>query len=60
MGGLITDEMVNGIAIVAPPEQVAERLLAVYGGAFTRIGFCAPYPVPDDFWDPIREQFQAA
>ena len=60
MGRLITDEMVNEIAIVAPPGQVAERLLATYGDVFTRTGFYAPYPVPDGFWDPIRAELQSA
>ena len=60
MGRLITDEMVNEIAIVAPPDQVAERLLATYGDVFTRTGFYAPYPVPDGFWDPIRAELQSA
>jgi probable F420-dependent oxidoreductase len=60
MGRLITDEMVNEIAIVAPPDQVAERLLATYGDVFTRTGFYAPYPVPDGFWDPIRAALQSA
>ena len=60
MGRLITDEMVKEIAIVAPPDQVAERLLATYGDVFTRTGFYAPYPVPDGFWDPIRAKLQSA
>jgi hypothetical protein len=60
MGRLITDEMVNEIAIVAPPDQVASRLLALYGDIFTRTGFYAPYAVPDGFWDPIRAELQAA
>jgi probable F420-dependent oxidoreductase len=60
MGRLITDEMVHQIAIVAPPDQVAKRLLAEYGDIFTRTGFYAPYAVPDGFWDPIRAELQAA
>ena len=59
MGGLITDEMVHEIAIVAPPDQVAEQLLAKYGDVFTRTGFYAPYAVEDGFWDPIKTQIQA-
>jgi probable F420-dependent oxidoreductase len=60
MGRLITDEMVHEIAIVAPPDQVVERLLAAYGDVFTRTGFYAPYPVPDGFWEPIKAALQAA
>jgi len=60
MGRLITDEMVNEIAIVAPPDKVAERLLATYGDVFTRTGFYAPYAVADGFWEPIKAALQAA
>jgi len=34
MGRLITDEMLHEFAIVAPPDQVAERLLTRYGDVF--------------------------
>jgi probable F420-dependent oxidoreductase len=60
MGQLITDDMVNEIAIVAPPDEVADRLLAIYGDVFTRTGFYAPYAVADGFWDPIKAKLQAA
>ena len=60
MGRLITDEMLHEIAIVAPPDQVAERLLAKYGDVFTRTGFYAPYAVRDGFWEPIKAELQAA
>jgi probable F420-dependent oxidoreductase len=60
MGRRITDEMLHEFAIVAPPGQVAERLLARYGDVFTRAGFYAPYPVPDGFWEPIMQELKAA
>jgi probable F420-dependent oxidoreductase len=60
MGRLITDEMLHEIAIVAPPDKVAERLLAMYGDVFTRTGFYAPYAVADGFWEKIRAELQAA
>jgi alkanesulfonate monooxygenase SsuD/methylene tetrahydromethanopterin reductase-like flavin-dependent oxidoreductase (luciferase family) len=60
MGRLITDDMVNEIAIVAAPDEVADRLLATYGDVFTRTGFYAPYAVQDGFWDPIKARLQAA
>jgi len=60
MGRLITDEMLHEFAIVAPPDQVAERLLTRYGDVFTRTGFYTPYSVPDGFWEPIMHKLQAA
>jgi probable F420-dependent oxidoreductase len=60
MGRRITDEMLHEFAIVAPPDQIAERLLAKYGDVFSRTGFYAPYPVPEGFWQPIMRELQSA
>jgi probable F420-dependent oxidoreductase len=60
MGSLITDEILHEFAIVAPPEQVAERLLARYGDVFTRTGFYAPYGSPEGFWEPIIRELKTA
>jgi probable F420-dependent oxidoreductase len=59
MSRQITDELLHEFAIVAPPEQVAENLLARYGDVFTRTGFYAPYTVPQGFWEPIVHEVQA-
>jgi alkanesulfonate monooxygenase SsuD/methylene tetrahydromethanopterin reductase-like flavin-dependent oxidoreductase (luciferase family) len=60
MGRRITDEMLHEVAIVAPPDQVAERLLNQYADIFARTGFYAPYPAADGFWESITRQVQAA
>ena len=60
MGHRITDDMLHEFAIVAPPDQVAKRLLALYGDVFTRTGFYAPYQVPEGFWEPIKAELQAS
>ena len=36
MGGLVTDDMLDAFAIVAPPEEIATRLLARYGDIIDR------------------------
>jgi probable F420-dependent oxidoreductase len=59
MGRRIDDDMLDAFAVVASPDTVAERLLARYGDVFTRLGFYAPYPLPDGFWEPIMRQVQA-
>ncbi len=59
MSRQITDELLHEFAIVAPPEQVAEQLLAKYGDIFTRTGFHAPYPLPQGFWQPIVREVHA-
>jgi probable F420-dependent oxidoreductase len=58
MGRRITDDMLHEFAIVAPPDQVAEQLLAKYGDVFTRTGFYAPYPLPHGFWEPVIAKLQ--
>jgi probable F420-dependent oxidoreductase len=60
MGRLITDEMLDEFAIVAPPDQVGGRLLARFGDVFTRTGFYAPYSLPDGFWGPIIDELKFA
>jgi hypothetical protein len=52
--------MLHEFAIIAPPDEVAERLLSLYGDVFTRTGFYAPYRMPEGFWDPIKAELQSA
>ncbi len=58
MGRRIDDDVLDAFAIVAPPEQVAATMLARYGDIFTRVGFYAPYALPDGFWAPIMREVQ--
>ncbi|MGD9529910.1 MAG: TIGR03617 family F420-dependent LLM class oxidoreductase [Pseudonocardia sp.] len=53
MGTLISDEVLDAFAVVAPPSRVAGELRARFGGLCTRIAPYAPYPVPDGYWAPI-------
>ena len=60
MGDLIDDQMLDTFAIVAEPDQVAEKLLARYGDLFTRL---TPYPLgkqPAELWEPIIRKLQTA
>ena len=42
MAALITDEMVETIAITGTPEVVVDKMQARFGGLITRTGFAAP------------------
>ena len=42
MAGLITDDILNTFAVVAPLEQVADKLIERYGGVIERTGFYVP------------------
>jgi probable F420-dependent oxidoreductase len=48
MGALVTDEMLDTIAIVAPPDEVAPRLLARFGDLADRISFNTQYPLESE------------
>jgi probable F420-dependent oxidoreductase len=60
MGGLITDDILNTFAVVAEPEQVAEKVLARYGGAVDRLSFYAPYQADPERWLPVVEALRKA
>jgi probable F420-dependent oxidoreductase len=46
MSELIDDDMLDAFAIVAPPEEVRERVVARYGGVVDRLSFITPTPQP--------------
>jgi probable F420-dependent oxidoreductase len=61
MPKLITDEMIETFAIVAPPDKVGEAVIARYSGLVDRIGFYVPY-FPGQFeslWQPTLAAFAA-
>jgi probable F420-dependent oxidoreductase len=48
MGGLIDDEMLDTLAVVAPPGQVGARVAERFGDLIDRFGFYTPYPAGPD------------
>ncbi len=57
MGELITDEMLETFAIVAPLEEVPDAVGRRFGGVVDRFSFYAPYEMPDTQWAAILERF---
>ncbi len=53
MGALIDDDILDTFAVVAPPDQIADRLGARYGDVVDRISFYAPYESDPDTWLPV-------
>ena len=53
MGEMITEDVLDAFAVVAPPSQVASGLLGRFGGAVDRISFYAPYKLADGQWDEV-------
>lgn len=62
MATLITEEMIDTFAIVAPPDDVGQRALERYTGLVDRITFYLPYEpgVFDDLWSSALAAFSAA
>jgi hypothetical protein len=53
MGGLITDDILNTFAIVAPPERVGDALRARFGGLVSRASLYIDYHGNPDAWQPV-------
>jgi probable F420-dependent oxidoreductase len=60
MGDLITDEILETFAVVAPLDQVAAGLKARWGDVLGRISFYAPYGADPDQWTEIVADLKAA
>ena len=54
MGELITDEMLETFAVVAPPDDVAAGMLARFGDVVDRISFDPPYASDPEVWTSHR------
>ena len=58
MGDLITDEMLDAFAVVAPLDEVPRRVLERYGDLADRFSFYMPYRVEDVQWREVLEGFR--
>jgi probable F420-dependent oxidoreductase len=60
MPSLITDEILNEVAIVAPREEVVARIKQKYTGLLDRVTFYTPFdPMDAPKWREIVQAFQA-
>jgi probable F420-dependent oxidoreductase len=57
MGDLITDEVLEAFAVVAPLEKVASEVRARYEGLVDRFSFYAPYKVDPAVWKDVLAGF---
>jgi hypothetical protein len=56
MAGLVSDEMLEAVAVCAPPRELAARLRERTRGVADRVSLVAPWaPDPAYFRDLIRE-----
>ena len=59
MGDLIDDEILNALAVVAPPEGIAPELARRYGDVISRISFYAPPAGDPDRWQAVMAAIKA-
>jgi probable F420-dependent oxidoreductase len=60
MGDLITDEMLDTFAVVAPPDEVAPAIVARYGDVLDRVNLDTPYESDAEMWSATRAQLKAS
>jgi probable F420-dependent oxidoreductase len=53
MASLISDEVLDAFAIVAPPEGIPDALQARFGDVITRISLYLPYDRDPSSWEPV-------
>ncbi len=58
MSNLITDEILETVAVVAPWETLAEKVRARYDGLLDRVGFYMPFTPEDGLWRYAVETFK--
>jgi probable F420-dependent oxidoreductase len=58
MASLISDEVLDAVAIVAPPDEVAGAVEERYGTVLDRIALNAPYSVDPEMWAEIVADLQ--
>ncbi|MGH9305254.1 MAG: LLM class F420-dependent oxidoreductase [Acidimicrobiales bacterium] len=57
MGELVTDEMLDAFAIVAPPGGVAARVSERFGDGVDRFSFYMPYKLDAELWSEMLSGF---
>jgi probable F420-dependent oxidoreductase len=59
MGSLITDDILNAFAVVAPPDEVARELGRRFADVSNRIALYAPYKRENSWWMPIVKELES-
>ena len=58
MGELIDDQILDAFAVVAPPDRVAARLGARFGGLVDRLSFYTPYQRDGAGWSAVLQELK--
>ena len=60
MAALVSDEVVDAIAVVAAPDDVADAIRQRYGAVLDRVALNAPYAADPELWADIAADLSAA
>jgi probable F420-dependent oxidoreductase len=60
MAALVHDDLLEAVAIVAPPDEVAPAIDERYGSLLDRVALNAPYAVDPDVWSGIAADLRSA
>jgi probable F420-dependent oxidoreductase len=60
MGGLISDDVVDAFAVVAPPDKVPSLIRQRFGDVIDRLSFYTPYQADEDAVRAVLEGFKHA
>ncbi|MGQ0481120.1 MAG: TIGR03617 family F420-dependent LLM class oxidoreductase [Pseudonocardia sp.] len=60
MSELVSDDLVDAFAVVAPPEQLTARLRARFEGRLDRAALYAPYDIDPELWQTVIDADRAA
>ncbi|MHB8458122.1 MAG: LLM class F420-dependent oxidoreductase, partial [Acidimicrobiales bacterium] len=58
MASIISDEVLDTFAVVAPPDQVAARVRERFGDVIDRFSFYAPYQLAPGRWSEVLAGFR--
>ncbi len=58
MRDLVDDDVLATFAVVAEPDDVADRVRERFDGLVDRFSVYASYPAPLDLWDPLVRAFR--
>ena len=60
MAALVHDDLLDAVAIVAPPDEVAPAIEERYGGILDRVALNAPYAADPEMWQSIAADLKSS
>ena len=58
MASVVHDDLLHAVAVVAPPDRVADEIRHRYGSVLDRVALNAPYSADPDLWRTIANDLQ--